>query len=87
MRSSSPVASSATSRRQQDEIAIGLFETAEHVSVADVAPHAALGRRARLRAPHNFRRLRIRYERDPTIHTAFLTLACSILCWRRLKSL
>jgi transposase len=36
---------------------------------------------------HNFRRLRIRYERDPDMHTAFLTLACSILCWRRLQSL
>ncbi len=36
---------------------------------------------------HNFRRLRIRYERDPAIHTAFLTLACAILCHRRLKSL
>ncbi len=30
------------------------------------------------------RRLRIRYERDPAMHTAFLTLACAILCWRRL---
>ena len=36
---------------------------------------------------HNFRRLRTRYERGPEIHIAFLTLACSILCWRRLKSL
>jgi transposase len=36
---------------------------------------------------HNFRRLRTRYERDPQIHAAFLTLACSILCWRRLTSL
>lgn len=36
---------------------------------------------------HNFRRLRTRYERDPAIHTAFLVLACSILCWRRLNSL
>jgi transposase len=35
---------------------------------------------------HNFRRLRIRYERDPQIHTAFLTLACAILCHRRLHS-
>jgi len=35
---------------------------------------------------HNFRRLRTRYERDPEIHLAFLTLACSILCWRRLPS-
>lgn len=36
---------------------------------------------------HHFRRLRIRYERDPAMHTAFLTLACSIMCWRRLQSL
>jgi transposase len=36
---------------------------------------------------HNFRRLPIRYERLPEIHTALLVLACSILCWRRLKSL
>jgi transposase len=36
---------------------------------------------------HNFRRLRIRYERHPEMHTALLVLACSILCWRRLKSL
>jgi transposase len=36
---------------------------------------------------HNFRRLRIRYERLPEIHTALLALACSILCWRRLTSL
>ncbi len=35
---------------------------------------------------HNFRRLRTRYERDPEIHLAFLTLACSILCARRLNS-
>ena len=35
---------------------------------------------------HNFRRLRTRYERNPEVHLAFLTLACAILCWRRLKS-
>jgi transposase len=35
---------------------------------------------------HNFRRLRTRYERDPQIHQAFLTLACAILCFRRLQS-
>ena len=33
-----------------------------------------------MRAPGSFDR----YERDPEIHLAFLTLACSILCWRRL---
>jgi transposase len=30
---------------------------------------------------HNCRRLLIRWERDPIIHTAFLTLACALLCW------
>jgi transposase len=35
---------------------------------------------------HNFRRLRTRYERDPEIHEAFLSLACTILCFRRLQS-
>lgn len=36
---------------------------------------------------HNFRRLRTRYERNPDIHLAFMTLAAAILCWRRLNSL
>lgn len=36
---------------------------------------------------HNFRRLRTRYERTAEVHLAFLTLACAILCWRRLQSL
>jgi len=33
---------------------------------------------------HQFRRLRIRYERRPEIHQAFLSLACSLICWRSL---
>jgi transposase len=37
--------------------------------------------------PHNFRGLRIRYERYPELHTGPLVLACSILCWRLLNSL
>ena len=36
---------------------------------------------------HQFRRLRIRWERDPEIHLAFMHLACAIVCWRRLRSL
>ena len=36
---------------------------------------------------HQFRRLRTRYERDPTIHEAFMHLGCAIICWRRLNSL
>jgi transposase len=36
---------------------------------------------------HQFRRLRIHWERDPEIHLAFMNLACAIVCWRRLNSL
>ena len=31
---------------------------------------------------HQFRRLRIRWERDPDQHLAFMHLACAIVCWR-----
>lgn len=34
---------------------------------------------------HWFRRLRIRWEVRDDIHEAFLSIACSIICWRRLK--
>lgn len=34
---------------------------------------------------HQFRRLRVRYERLPSIHEAFLRLGCAIICWRALK--
>ena len=36
---------------------------------------------------HWFRRLRIRWEIRDDIHQAFLSLACAIICWRRLRSL
>jgi transposase len=35
---------------------------------------------------HQFRRLRIRWERDPEQHLALLHLAAAIICWRRLQS-
>ncbi|NUY01126.1 IS5 family transposase [Paraburkholderia youngii] len=35
---------------------------------------------------HNFRRLRIRFERLASIHEAFMKIACCIICWRRLKN-
>ena len=35
---------------------------------------------------HQFRRLRIRYERRPEIHEAFLTLGCAMICWRFLEA-
>lgn len=31
---------------------------------------------------HQFRRLRIRYERLPETHEAFLTIGCALICWR-----
>jgi transposase len=31
---------------------------------------------------HQFRRLRIRYERLSEVHEAFLTLGCALICWR-----
>ena len=31
---------------------------------------------------HQFRRLRIRYERGADIHEALLTIGCAIICWR-----
>ncbi|UVW30663.1 transposase [Massilia sp. H6] len=31
---------------------------------------------------HRCRRLRIQHERRADIHQAFLTLACSLICWR-----
>jgi transposase len=36
---------------------------------------------------HSFRRLKIRYERYAHVHEAFLSLACALICWTRLKSL
>jgi transposase len=35
---------------------------------------------------HWFRRLRVRWEIREDIHQAFLSLACAIICWRRLQS-
>lgn len=30
---------------------------------------------------HQFRRVRVRYERRADIHEAFLTIACILICW------
>ena len=35
---------------------------------------------------HQFRRLRVRYERRADVHEAFLSLGCSLICLRRLHS-
>ena len=34
---------------------------------------------------NQFRRLRVRYERRADVHIAFLSLACILICWRRLQ--
>jgi transposase len=36
---------------------------------------------------HQFRRLKIRYERLDFVHEAFLSIACSMICWNFLKPL
>jgi len=35
---------------------------------------------------HQFKRLRVRDDRDDAVHEAFMTIACAIMCWRRLHS-
>ncbi len=34
---------------------------------------------------NQFRRLRVRYEKRADIHEAFLSLGCSLICWRYLR--
>lgn len=35
---------------------------------------------------HQFRRLRVRYERLPSMHEAFLILGACMICWRFVKN-
>lgn len=35
---------------------------------------------------HQYRRLRVRYERRADIHEAFLHLGCALICWKRLET-
>ncbi|WP_373297006.1 transposase [Streptomyces brasiliensis] len=34
---------------------------------------------------HQFKRLAVRWERRVELHDAFISLACSLICWRSLK--
>ena len=34
---------------------------------------------------HQFRRLRVRWERRAEIHEAFLDIGCILICWNHLK--
>ena len=36
---------------------------------------------------HQFRRLRVRYDKRADVHEAFVTIAMAVICWRRLHSL
>lgn len=36
---------------------------------------------------HQFRRLRIRFERRADIHEAFLSIGCALICWNFLSAL
>jgi transposase len=35
---------------------------------------------------HQFRRLRVRYDKRAEIHETFLTIGCVMICWRRLHT-
>src|SRR5438309_885535 len=35
---------------------------------------------------HQFRRLRTRFDKRDDIHEAFMSLGCSMMCWRRLHN-
>ncbi len=35
---------------------------------------------------HQFKRLRVRDDRDDQVHEAFMTLASAVMCWRRLHN-
>lgn len=35
---------------------------------------------------HQFRRLRVRYERRDDTHEALMSLGCAMICWRRLHN-
>jgi transposase len=34
---------------------------------------------------HQFRRLRVRYDKRADIHKAFLSLGCALICWQSLR--
>ena len=36
---------------------------------------------------HQFRRLRVRYDKRADVHEAFVTIGCAMICWRRLQNL
>jgi transposase len=36
---------------------------------------------------HQFRRLKIRYDKRAEVHETFVTIGCAMICWRRLHSL
>ncbi|MFE9500828.1 hypothetical protein [Streptomyces collinus] len=36
---------------------------------------------------YHLKRLAVRWERRTELHDAFVSLACSLICWRRLRKL
>jgi transposase len=36
---------------------------------------------------HQFRRLRVRYDKRDDVHETFMKIGCAMICWRRLHSL
>jgi transposase len=69
--SSRGIATAIARRRQDHGSGLGMFRWVVEQTLALL---------------HQFRRLRTRFDRRAEIHEAFMTLGCSIICWRRLHS-
>ncbi|MFF8918976.1 hypothetical protein ACF08M_38170 [Streptomyces sp. NPDC015032] len=48
-------------------------------------PGTLLGDKGYDSNPNRDKRLAVRWERRTELYDAFITLACSLICWRRLK--
>ncbi|WP_221360401.1 hypothetical protein [Streptomyces beigongshangae] len=68
---------------------VGLLACARSLGVSLNAPAAASYVRHVVEQTfallHQFKRLAVRWEHRPELYDAFVSLACSLICWRRLK--
>jgi transposase len=67
-------------RRLRDWQQAGVFERLHQLLLAKLRHERTLS------WLHQYRRLRTRYERRADIHEAFLSLACSLICYAQLKN-
>jgi hypothetical protein len=88
MRSTPTAAMTTTSTASRSELP-GSLRSSRGVVSSTVRGWASIGgwSSKASRCCTGFRRLRIRWEIRDDIHEAFLSLACGIICWRRLVNL